>query len=130
MAPMRFACPHCKNTVTAPPERAGARAICPSCKLPLEVPCPRGELLAEHRNAQQFTSAVPPPAPDPFSFEQLTDGDEEAYQPRRRKRGNGTAPWSGPCRGYSCSRPWASSRYRWRIKHCGRTPTTAPPKPA
>ncbi|MBL8798739.1 MAG: DUF4190 domain-containing protein [Planctomycetia bacterium] len=93
MPPIRFACPNCKTTVSAPPERAGTKAKCPGCKLPLEIPLPRGELLEERPPVQHITQAPPQPAADPFSFDQPSSGryDEDDYRPRRRNRGNGTA---------------------------------------
>ena len=35
---MRFACPHCKATVSAPEEKIGARVYCPRCRQPFHVP--------------------------------------------------------------------------------------------
>jgi len=39
---MRFACPHCKASVSAPEEKAGARVYCPRCRQPFQVPAPGG----------------------------------------------------------------------------------------
>lgn len=89
MVPIRFACPSCQSTVTAPPEQAGSRARCPRCKLPMEIPWPRGVRMEDRQPAERVTATAPRSAADPFSFEQLTD--DEDYRPRRRNRGNGTA---------------------------------------
>ncbi|MBI1913873.1 MAG: hypothetical protein HYS12_03910 [Planctomycetes bacterium] len=35
---MRFACPHCKATVSAPEEKVGVRVYCPRCRQPFQVP--------------------------------------------------------------------------------------------
>jgi len=35
---LRFACPHCKATVSAPQEKIGVRVYCPRCRQPFQVP--------------------------------------------------------------------------------------------
>src|SRR4051794_19162705 len=35
---LRFACPHCKATVSAPEEKVGVRVYCPRCRQPFQVP--------------------------------------------------------------------------------------------
>lgn len=35
---LRFACPHCKATVSAPREKVGVRVYCPRCRQAFQVP--------------------------------------------------------------------------------------------
>src|SRR5437763_275994 len=54
---LRFACPHCKATVSAPEEKVGVRVYCPRCRQPFQVPgAPSGAVPS-------ISTSGPPPKP-------------------------------------------------------------------
>lgn len=59
---MRFPCPHCKASVSAPEEKAGARVYCPRCREPFQVP--GGPKRSGVLPAPPLPT-VPPVQPDP-----------------------------------------------------------------
>ena len=36
--PIKFKCPHCETILFAREDKAGGKALCPSCKKPIDVP--------------------------------------------------------------------------------------------
>jgi hypothetical protein len=67
---MRFACPHCKATVSAPEEKVGARVYCPRCRQPFHVPSatPSGSApsLATSSSPSKPTVLPTPPSLPPL----------------------------------------------------------------
>lgn len=55
-----FACPRCQHVMQAPDDKAGTRTQCQQCRLPFEVPLPKGKLI-EVRSAELVGAAAASP---------------------------------------------------------------------
>jgi hypothetical protein len=68
-AKLRFACPVCKATMTAPPEKAGHKFNCLKCGQRIQIPSPpRGTILARPLPEQPGPT---PATPGPSAFRDL-----------------------------------------------------------
>ena len=59
---MRFPCPSCQKTLSAPEEKAGTRTTCPFCKNPVVVAAPPRPPAPEKPSAPSVPQAATPPA--------------------------------------------------------------------
>ena len=62
---MAFACPHCHASLSAPDERAGHTARCPTCKGSVAIPFPAAVPVPAGGHADAPPAAIPVPAPRP-----------------------------------------------------------------
>lgn len=87
---IRCVCPHCQATIKADGRKAGTRVACPRCRLQVEIPVPRAEVLEEVTSAPPRLmpapiQAGPTPLPTPAPYAVDAEYGPRAVEPHRNR---------------------------------------------